>query len=351
MSKRTRRQRRLSKAARAAEQKAGQGELMPEAAQASAVQSPAVQSPTLQSPVVESPVVVRPVEAPVPETPRAQPPTVEAPVVYTPKFEDVSAVLEQLAPSNLALDLDDDERVSPVKFELVMAEEQPKTKKSEKRTSRVRVDEEPGQDLEASAERLARAREKVRDGRIEEAMELYREIVSDHPQSLKARNNLGVLYDELGQHERALEQFEIAHGLAPDNVEVLSNMGAALLGLSRFEDAERELRRAQKIDAENVEVHANLGILFHRRGLYAQAETELRWVCEHDQDHGPAHFYRGEALNRLGRVDQALDVLERALRLQPANSKIYHTMGILYDKKHMPSEAAQMYRKMRELRS
>jgi Flp pilus assembly protein TadD len=255
-------------------------------------------------------------------------------------------------PEPIIHDLDEDDRLSPVEFELVMSEDRPRTPPPvERRTSRVRVDEEPGQDLEASAERLARARELVRSGMIEEAMELYREIVSDHPQSLKARNNLGVLYDELGQHERALEQFEIARGLVPDNVEVLSNMGSALLGLSRFEDAERELRRAQKIDPESVEVRANLGVLYHRRGLYAQAETELRWVCERDHDHGPAHFYRGEALNRLGKVDQALEVLERAMRLQPNNYKIYHTMGILFDKKRMPVEASQMYRKMRELRS
>jgi Flp pilus assembly protein TadD len=278
--------------------------------------------------------------APAPKAPPASPP-----IDRTDRPRAVTRVPVVFEP-------DDDDRLSPVEFELVMMEDRPrKPVPPEKRTSRVKVDEDPGQDLEAAAERLARARELVRDGWIEDAMELYREIVSDHPQSLKARNNLGVLYDELGQHERALEQFEIARGLVPDNVEVLSNLGAALMGLSRYEDAERELRRAQKIDPESVEVRANLGILYHRRGLYAQAENELRWVCERDHQHGPAHFYRGEALNRLGKVDQALDVLERAMRLQPNNYKIYHTMGILYDKKRMPVEASQMYRKMRELRS
>jgi tetratricopeptide (TPR) repeat protein len=313
-------------------------------------------------PAEASPKAEVPDAPPVDWSPAADEPTVEeppedltfvelqSPPPPPPAAAQTALLLEALSP--MPLDLDEEERItSPVEFEMVMVEERPKKTKSDKRTSRVRVDEEPGQDLEASAERLGRARELVREGKIEEAMELYREIVSDHPQSLKARNNLGVLYDELGQHERALEQFEMARALVPENVEVLSNLGAALLGLSRYEEAERELRRAQKIDPENVEVRSNLGILYHRRGLYAQAETELRWVCERDHDHGPAHFYRGEALNRLGRVDQALEVLERAMRLQPANAKIYHTMGILYDKKRMPTEAAQMYRKMRELRN
>lgn len=202
-----------------------------------------------------------------------------------------------------------------------------------------------------AGDRLARARMLVEQGRADEAVGVYREIVSDHPGSLKAHNNLGVLYDELGQHELALEQFQAAHHLGPENVEVIANLGAALGTLGRFEDAERELRRGQKLEPDSPDIRANLGILFFRRGLYAQAEAELRWVCEHDHDHGPAHFYRGEALNRLGRVEPAIEALERAVRLQPDNAKAFYTLGILFDRKHMPEEAGRMYRRYRELAS
>ena len=198
-------------------------------------------------------------------------------------------------------------------------------------------------------DRFTEARELVAQGRIDEAITLYRDIVIDQPNSLKARNNLALLYDGTGQHERALEHFESARSIEPDNVEVMSNLSAALISLGRFDDAERELRRAMKLQLENVEVRANMGILYFRRGQYVHAENELRWVCERDPNHAAAHFYRGEALNRLGKVDKAIEVLEQAVRLQPRNAKIYHTMGILFDKKQMPAEAAQMYRKMREL--
>jgi Flp pilus assembly protein TadD len=196
---------------------------------------------------------------------------------------------------------------------------------------------------------LARAKALVGEGRVAEAIALYREIISDDPNSLKARNNLGLLYEGTGQHERALEQFESARAIEPDNPAVMSNVAGALLNLGRFDDAERELRRAMKLDMERVDVRANLGILYYRRGQYALAENELRWVCERDAEHAHAFFYRGEALNRLGKVDKAIEVLERAATLQPTNAKIYHTMGILFDKKNMPAQATQMYKKVREL--
>jgi len=200
-----------------------------------------------------------------------------------------------------------------------------------------------------AGERLARARELAAEGRIDEAREVYREILAANPLSLKARNNLGALYDEAGQHELALEQFEAAEKIDPENVEVLGNLGAALGALGRYEEAERVLRRALRIEPESVDVHANLGILSFRRGLYADAEEHLRWVCERAPDHETAFFYRGEALNLLGRYDEALDALEQSVALQPYNAKAYYTLGILFDRKHLSEEAALMYRKAREL--
>ena len=75
----------------------------------------------------------------------------------------------------------------------------------------------------------------------------------------------------------------------------------------------------------------------------------MRWVCEHDAENGAAFFYRGEALNRLGRTEEAMPVLERATVLQPSNARAFYLLGILYDRKHLPEEAALMYRKAREL--
>ncbi len=184
---------------------------------------------------------------------------------------------------------------------------------------------------------------------MKEALAAYREMIREDPTHVKARNNLGVLLDEMGNHAAALDHFQVARQSDPENIEVIINLGAALGALGRFEDAERELRRGQRIDSEDVSICSNLGILFFRRGLYEESEAELGWVCEHQPDDGMAHYYRGEALNRLGRVDAALEALEKAASLEPKNAKAFYTMGILYDKKGLPDQAEGMYRRSREL--
>ena len=199
-----------------------------------------------------------------------------------------------------------------------------------------------------AGERLNRAKELVQSGRIEEAVDLYHEILTKNPANLKARNNLGVLYDEMGKAALALGQFEAALELEPENVEVLTNYGSTLSAAARYDLAEEMLRRATRLSPESIGARAALGILHFRRGIYAQAEIELQWVCAQDAEYGPAFYYRGEALNRLSRYDEAMSVLEQAIERQPTNAKAYYTLGHLYDRKHMGEEAALMYQKARE---
>lgn len=202
-----------------------------------------------------------------------------------------------------------------------------------------------------AGEPLARARDLVEKGRIHEAIELYLGILTVNSSNLKARNNLGVLFDELKQFDAALEHFEAAERLAPDNVEILANYASTLTSLAKYEQAEEMLRRAQRLGPEDVRARLGIGILYFRRGLYEQAEQELGWVCARDQDSGDAHYYRGEALNRMSRFDEATVALERAAELIPTDPRPFYTLGHLYDRESRLEDAAEMYRLARQLQS
>lgn len=194
-----------------------------------------------------------------------------------------------------------------------------------------------------------KARELETSGDAEAAIECYRQLLLDDPAHVRARNNLGCLYEKQGQHLLALEQFEAARALAPDNIDIVLNIADALCSMSRFDHAERELRRAQKLDAARADVYVHLGILYFKRGLYTQADVELRKAIDLSANSALAFLYRGEALNQINRVDEALEMAARAVQLDPANGRSYYLMGILYDKKRMPQQAMDMYRRSREI--
>jgi len=196
---------------------------------------------------------------------------------------------------------------------------------------------------------LARARDLVEQGRVHEAIDLYGEIVADNPESMKAHNNLGVLFDELGQHETAITHFEEALRIDPDSVEVLTNHGGSLTSVARYDDAETVIRRALRFSPDDIDARLALGVLTFRRGLYPQCESELRWVCDRDPENGLAFYYRAEALNRIGHFEDAGALMEQAAELMPNDPRPFYTLGHLYDRNSLHTEAAEMYRRAREL--
>jgi Flp pilus assembly protein TadD len=198
-------------------------------------------------------------------------------------------------------------------------------------------------------QKIAWAKERAREGRLEEAEELYRELVEEDPTSVRALNNLGVLLDEMGDHEGAVVQLRAARRIDPQNQEILGNLGAALGAMGRYAEAEEALRVAFRLDPTSLEIRTNRGILLFRRGLYEEATAELEVVCAARPDDGLPLFYKGEALNRLGKVEEAIEALERVIELIPGSPRAYYTLGVLFDKKALPERAAVMYRKARGL--
>ncbi len=201
----------------------------------------------------------------------------------------------------------------------------------------------------ARSRRLASAFQKFREGRGREVQDLYRDLVSDTPPPRVEHVSRGVRYDEGGHHDLAIEEFSAALEFDPENARVVAYLAAAYAAVGRFKEAEVEIQRALRLEPDSVEARASQGILAFRRGLYSDAEIRLKAVCEDDSMNGLAHFYRGEALNRLGRVDEALRVVERTIELQPRNWRAYHTCGMLLDRTDDRKRALAMYRRAREL--
>ena len=196
---------------------------------------------------------------------------------------------------------------------------------------------------------LARAFRKLREGRGRETASLYKDIVRPKETPVMVHIERGVRYDELGRHEAAIDEFLAATQLDANNVDALAHLAAACGALGRFGEADRAIDRAIRLDPVNEQVRVGEAILAFRKGLYSAAETQLKGICERNPAHGPAHFYRGEALNRLGRVDEAFEIMERTIQLQPRNWRAYHTLGMLLDRKGDLERASEMYRRAREL--
>jgi len=98
-----------------------------------------------------------------------------------------------------------------------------------------------------------------------------------------------------------------------------------------FPRAREAARRALKADAGLPEAHAALAVV---EGLYQwnhdAAEAEYKRALSLNADYAAGRQAYAEHLSRLGRHDEALREIRRALELEPASPVISSTMGLIF---------------------
>src|SRR5215470_16116901 len=95
-------------------------------------------------------------------------------------------------------------------------------------------------------------------GDAETAVAGYRRAIDLDPQLLDAYINLGNLYGELGLHEEALETFQQALELEPENDELYLSLGDTYRALYLYQDAIQAYRQALILNSENSAASENL---------------------------------------------------------------------------------------------
>ncbi|HXS24777.1 MAG TPA: tetratricopeptide repeat protein [Gemmatimonadales bacterium] len=204
---------------------------------------------------------------------------------------------------------------------------------------------------EPTTDRLyRRAADAATKGRVAEAIQRYREILSLEPEHLAARNNLSLLLESAGNPDEAFEQLTAALRARPDEPALLVSRGAILGRLKRYPEAETDLRRAIKLQPGHFTAHLTLGLILWRKGLPGDAALSLRRAIDLEPADAEAHYYLGEALNQAGDFAGARTALEQSAGLDPDSAKTYRLLGRVLDRLGRPDEAKEMYSRAREAR-
>ncbi len=226
---------------------------------------------------------------------------------------------------------------------------------------------------EDAAARLVLARVWVRQGELGPAAEALREVLRTRPDLVMAHYNLGHvayrsrLYDEAEEHlKRAVE-------LKPDLPDAHYTLGLTYLALKRYPEAIASLEKAVQIDPKHVGARFNLANAYARAGRlqdarkqqavyaelsgrsksqqekeaqiksssvkavqymldkkYPEALAEYQTLAARFPDHAPLHTAIGQLQILLGRRDEALEALQKAIALDPKQSDPHYLLAGLY---------------------
>ena len=124
--------------------------------------------------------------------------------------------------------------------------------------------------------KLARAGALRKSGEMLKAKGVVEGVLRLDPNNASAHNLLGLLWGELGRHEKSLASHETAATLCPEEPIHVGNCGAALVQLDRPREAIAKLHQAIATNPELRYCHTWLGYAHRGLGDEERAEKEFR---------------------------------------------------------------------------
>src|SRR5208282_1214559 len=115
-------------------------------------------------------------------------------------------------------------------------------------------------------------------GELDKAAQTFQEEMENYPREPSAYANLGMVYGQRGQYEKAVEIYRQAIPLAPDRVSSYASLATYTLALQRFVETKRIIYEAQTRKLDDFGFHVNSYVLaFLGADLGAMAEQQ-RWL-------------------------------------------------------------------------
>ena len=149
------------------------------------------------------------------------------------------------------------------------------------------------------------------------AQELYNQVLKIDPNHLGALNNLGVIFKNIKQIQKAINCYEKVIKIYPDHFDAHNNLGNAFKELGDFHKAKDCYEKVIKIYPDHLESHYNLGVAYSDLDETQKAKDCYEKAIEIDPNYAPAHSNLGNALKVLGENEKAIDCYKTAKQIDP----------------------------------
>jgi len=148
---------------------------------------------------------------------------------------------------------------------------------------------------------------------LEQAIQVYQLWAKSYPLDSIPVGNSGAIYDELGQHEKALNETLESLRLEPNSVFGYVTTSQEYLRLNRPDDAEKAVEQARDRKLDSEDLHLSIYQLAFFKGDAAEMERQVAWAAGKPGDEDRLLSYQSDTEAFYGRVGKARDFSRRAV--------------------------------------
>ena len=214
---------------------------------------------------------------------------------------------------------------------------------------------------------LRLAKQKTKEGRLEEAKLIYQDILAKFPKNKRAQQSLVALnkpessfvtqnpYKEntdqlisLYNQGKLLAVIELAELLTqqyPKAFDVWNLLGAAYKGLGRTLEASKAFKKVTELNPTYAEAYNNMGVVLRQQGELEAALEAYRKALSLKPDFAEVYYNMGTILNEQGHLDEAIKIYKKALSIRPDYVEAHYNMGAIFTEQHKLRAAIEAYNK------
>ncbi|MBF0132954.1 MAG: tetratricopeptide repeat protein [Magnetococcales bacterium] len=165
------------------------------------------------------------------------------------------------------------------------------------------------------------------EGRLDEAVLLYRKVIQHCPNHAQALNNWGMIDHDQGLMDQAAARFQQALAIKPDFPEAMNNLASLLQQQGKLEEARVLFLRAIQRNPEYMEAYFNIGTLYQTLGQWDFALDAFSKALKFQPNNPQILFHLGFAHQHQGQFQKAESFYRHVLKLQPQHLQALNNLG------------------------
>ena len=162
------------------------------------------------------------------------------------------------------------------------------------------------------------------EGKYEEALKKFQEILKDHPDVFELHINLGNIYYEMGDYEKAEKEFNYV-----------------------IQEAEKHRDKLGDEVTDDIiaRAYAGIGNCYVKKKDYSKAKEYYEKSIKTYANNAGVAFNLGEIYYAEGNMDKALEMYSLASKLKPSWALPYYKLGYVYLAKAQLNKSLEAFKK------
>jgi tetratricopeptide (TPR) repeat protein len=177
------------------------------------------------------------------------------------------------------------------------------------------------------------------DGKHEEAIAKFNQVLTDVPKCVECYQNIGTVYTRMKDYAKAEEAFKKAIEIKPDSADAYNGLATVYNAQKKFDQAAEASAQAQKLAGSagtagggggaNAGTVFNQGVIAWNAGKIPEAKKLFEQAVEIDPKLADAHYWLGMATVNEGKLPEAAKHFEEYLKLAPTGQYAEQAKSIL----------------------